>query len=181
MTAPLIGAVIAQQPVGWLADRYPRRGVIFTIAVQGALAATALLFVNEGSLLALALMLVLGAALFPLYSLMIAYTNDWVAQDQMVGASAALVRTSGVGAVIGPLAAASFMAIWDPRFFFVILIATHAFLAVHVAYRIVVADPLPLEAQRRFVVFPARAGALAASLLPRPRSRSGVRPGDEES
>ncbi|MCP5029633.1 MAG: MFS transporter [Actinomycetia bacterium] len=172
LTAPLIGAIVAQKPVGWLADRYPRRGVIFGIAVQGAAAATGLLLVGDGTAAALALMFVLGAALFPLYSLVVAYANDWVEPEQMVGASAALVRTNGAGAVVGPLVAAGLMAVGDARLFFATLIATHGMVAVYIAYRIVVADPIPLDQQRRFVVIPARGGALAASLIPRRRTRS---------
>ncbi|MCP3854835.1 MAG: MFS transporter [Actinomycetia bacterium] len=176
LTAPLIGAIVAQKPVGWLADRYPRRGVIFGVSLQGAAAAAGLLLVGDGTLVALALMFILGAALFPLYSLVVAYANDWVAPEQMVSASAALVRTNGAGAVIGPLGAAGLMAVGDARLFFATLIGTHAMIAIYVAFRIVVADPIPLEQQRRFVVMPARAGALAASLIPRRRSRTGADP-----
>ena len=48
---------------------------------------------------AIVVMFVLGASSFPLYSLAIAYTNDWIEDHQRVGASGLLVMVNGVGAI----------------------------------------------------------------------------------
>ena len=171
LSAPLVGALVAQWPIGALADRFPRRGVIFVTAVAASAAALALFAVDDGSTGAVALMFVLGGASFSLYSLVIAYTNDWLSQEQFVAASALQIRINGVGAIIGPLVAAGIMGVWGPRWIFVVLVGTHAVIAAYVGYRIFTADPLPMGKQRRFVAFPARAGALAGALVPRNRKR----------
>ena len=66
---------------------------------------------------------------------------------------------------------AALMAAVDPRLFFWALGGAYAAIVVYVGYRIVAKDPLPLERQRRWVPFPARASAMAAALIPRPRRR----------
>ena len=144
LTAPLIGAIIAQWPIGWLSDRLPRRGVMFAVAL-------------------------LGATLFPLYSLSIAYTNDWIRVEQILGASATLIRVNGTGAIVGPLAAAGLMAAFGERLFFWWIAGSLGAVAVYLAFRIVAKDPLPFDQQRDYVPFPARASSVAANLIPRRR------------
>ncbi len=171
LTAPLLGAVIFQWPIGWLSDRYPRRGVMFGVATTGVLAALAPLLVDDGSAAALVAMTVLGAALLPLYSLTMAYTNDWLTAEQILGASATLVRTNGTGAIVGPLAAGGLMALFGPRFFFWAMAGALAIIATYLLYRIFAKDALPMHRQRAYVTFPARASAVAANLIPRRRTR----------
>jgi MFS family permease len=119
--------------------------------------------------MALAAMVVLGASMFPLYSLTIAYTNDWLKVEQILGASATLVRVNGTGAVLGPLVAAGLMAAFGPRYLFLSLAGALAAIAAYVLYRIVAKDPLPLDQQYEYVGFPARASSGAAKLIPRRR------------
>ncbi|MGF1595918.1 MAG: hypothetical protein ACFCVK_03155 [Acidimicrobiales bacterium] len=104
---------------------------------------------------------------YPLYSLAIAYTNDWLTPDQVVGASAALVTVNGVGAMIGPVVAAILMFTLGVAQFFVALLVTHGAEVVYLGYRLVRHDGLPLSAQLRYRPFPARASAVATVLLPR--------------
>ena len=53
--------------------------------------------------------LVWSAAIFwagiinPLYSLLIAYTNDFLTKEEMAAASAGLIFLNGFGAIFGPL------------------------------------------------------------------------------
>ncbi len=169
LSAPLVGALVFQMPIGWLSDRFPRRGVMFVVALVGCLAALVPLAADDGSAVALAAMFVLGAAMFPLYSLTIAYTNDWLKVEQILGASATLVRVNGTGAIVGPLGAALLMALFGPEYLFVALAATMAPIAAYVLYRIVAKDPLPFDQQRDYVTFPARASSVAANLILRRR------------
>lgn len=179
IAAPLVGAVLFQWPVGLVADRLPRRGVILAVAAIAAVTAALLVMIDADSNAAVALMFLLGGASIPLYSLVLAYANDWVSPDQAVGLSAALIRMNGAGSIVGPLVAAALMAAFDPDFFFVTLIGTHLTVGVYVLYRIVVAEAMPVERQRRFVAFPARAGILASSLLPRRRNPRARRDGSD--
>lgn len=173
MTAPLIGALACQYPVGLLADRFPRRAVMLVVSAAAAAAAVALYAAEPGSVASLGLMFVLGGVSMPLYSVVLAYANDWVAPDRAVAVSSALIRTNGAGSVLGPVVAAALMAVFEPSVFFLAVGGTHATIGLYVLYRILVAEGLPLERQRQLVVIPARASSLAASMLPRRRARPG--------
>ena len=45
----------------------------------------------------------LGGIINPLYSLLIAHTNDYLSKEQMPAASAGLIFLNGFGAIFGPL------------------------------------------------------------------------------
>lgn len=169
LTAPLVGAIIAQWPIGWLSDRLPRRGVMFVVALFGVVGALLALMVDDGATAAVLAMGLVGATMFPLYSLSIAYTNDWIKVEQILGASATLIRVNGTGAIVGPLAAAGLMAAFGERLFFWWLAASLGSIAVYLGYRIIAKDPLPFDQQRDYVPFPARASSVAANLIPRRR------------
>jgi MFS family permease len=170
MGAPMIGGVVGQFPVGLLADRVPRRAMMIALGSIAAAAAAVLLVVDPASAVGYGLMFVIGACTFPLYSLAIAYTNDWITPDQMLGASAALVTTNGVGAVAGPFLATFLMSSFGPTQYFVSLIVTHAAVSGYVIFRVVAHSGTRIPTPRGFRPFPARASAAAVYLLPR-RSR----------
>ncbi|HAV08110.1 MAG TPA: MFS transporter, partial [Rhodobacteraceae bacterium] len=82
-----VGAVLLQFPIGWVSDRMDRRLLILIVSGVGGVAAV-LGALASGSFV----MLILAAALIggtsnPLYSLLIAYTNDYLSRDDMAGAS----------------------------------------------------------------------------------------------
>lgn len=167
--APMVGGVIFQLPIGLFSDRVPRRVVMFLVAIAATLCGFGLLLVEPGAPVAYGLMFLLGGASFPLYSLGIAYTNDWLSPHQIMGAAAALVTTNGVGAVLGPLLAAGLILAFGNGLYVVSLIATHGAIAAYLAYRLLTRDGLPIEEQDRFRPIPARASALAISVLGRRR------------
>ena len=169
LTAPLIGAIASQWPIGWLSDRLPRRGVMFVVALLGSAGALAALSLEDGANGAIIAMGLVGAMLFPLYSLSIAYTNDWIRVEQILGASATLIRINGTGAIVGPLAAAGLMAAFGDRLFFWWIAASLGAVAAYLLFRIAVKDALPFDQQRDYVPFPARASSVAANLIPRRR------------
>ncbi len=172
MAAPMIGGFALQLPIGAISDRVPRRGVMFFVAAATAVSAGGLLMTAPGSVASYWLMFLVGGFSFPLYSLGIAYTNDWIRQEQLTGASASLVFVNGIGAIFGPLAAAGLIAGFGNRSYFIVLITTHGAIAVYLAWRIVFREALPMSRQGRFVPFPVRASATATQLLTRRRRRA---------
>jgi len=76
--APIAGAVVFQFPLGVLSDRVPRRGLLAVVSLSAAFVALLMTILDPTSLLGTAVMLALGGLMFPLYSLAIAYTNDWI-------------------------------------------------------------------------------------------------------
>lgn len=165
MIMPMIGALIFQFPIGMVSDRLPRRGIIFGVSVAATLIPLALQVVDAGTAVSFGLMMLLGGAMFPLYSLGIAYTNDWLPQDQIVAAAGQLVMTNGLGAVFGPFMAAGFIRAFGNQGYFLSLALAHGALVVYLSYRIVTRDGLPMERQGPYVPFPARASGAAAQLL----------------
>ena len=129
------GALLLQFPIGWLSDRMDRRKVILGCSVLGA-AFCLLGWINGASVI-----LLMGAAFLtggvttPLYALILAYTNDALATEDMPAASGGLVLTFGIGAILGPLAAGAAMERFGPQTFWLVLGVTFVSIAVYSAYR----------------------------------------------
>lgn len=175
LAAPMLGALVFQWPIGWVSDRLPRRAVLCAVAVACAVAPLLALAVSTDSVVAVVAMVLMGGSVYPFYSLAVAYSNDWLRAEEIVGASSTLVRVNGTGAIVGPLIAAGLMAAVGPRFFFWTITGTFSVAAAFILVRIVFKDPLPQEKQRRWVPYPARASAVAAQLIPRrARNSDGV-------
>ncbi len=169
VVAPVVGSICFQWLIGSVSDRVPRRLVILTVAITAAGSAGLHLMVRPGSLLSLLFMFVHGGSTFPLYSLAVATTADSVSPAQLTGASASVVRVSGVGAVVGPTLGGALMAVVAAWMYFVVLVTCHLVIAAYVVYRIFVHKALPVEEQGQFDPWPLRASAVAAGLLRRPR------------
>lgn len=142
-----IGALVLQYPLGWLSDRIDRRQLIFVVSLVGGLGAVAGFFAggNFAALLLSALMI--GATSNPLYSLLIAHTNDFLDHDNMTAASGGLVFINGLGAVIGPLITGWLMSenLIGPDGFFVVLALFLFLLAGYAAYRMTQRPSVPVE------------------------------------
>jgi len=110
-----IGAIVLQYPIGWMSDRMDRRLLILgTAAVMGTAATGGLLLAGAFAPL-LVLAFVIGGMSNPLYSLIIAHTNDFLDHDDMAAAAGSMVFISGLGAVIGPLVTGWLMGVIGPR------------------------------------------------------------------
>ncbi|MEE8601188.1 MFS transporter [Euzebya tangerina] len=164
LVAPMIGAMILQWPIGRLSDRVSRRLVIFFVALIGLATSGSLALIPSQSVLVLVLMAALGGTLFPLYSLIVSYTIDWVPPGKVSGAAAKLIGINGSGAFLGPLAAAPLMSVYGPSWFFWCMAVAFGVVVAYLAWRLVVKEAMPRELQKQFVPFPARAGALAMSM-----------------
>ena len=170
LAAPIAGSLVTQWSIGAASDRVPRRLMILFVAAVAVGTAVAHVMVPPGSPLSLALMFVHGGATFPLYSLAVATTADSVSPSQLNGASASIVRVTGVGAVIGPTLGGAVMALFEPWAYFMMLAGAHFMIVLYVVYRMMVHEAMPVAEQGRFAAWPARASAMAANLL-RPRRR----------
>lgn len=136
VAAMYVGGLTLQYPVGWLSDRMDRRKLIAAMSALGAgvmvvAAVLPLPFAFEVLVAAL-----LGGVINPLYSLLIALTNDHLSKEQMPGASAGLIFLNGFGAIFGPLLAGWIMGLIGPKGYFLIIGAFFAALAAYAAYRL---------------------------------------------
>lgn len=181
LSAALIGSVIFQMPVGQISDRVSRRGVMAVVAGIALAASIAGVMTSTG-FSAIVVMFVIGAASFPLYSLAIAYTNDWIEDHQRVGASGLLVMINGVGAVSGPLATSALMETFGTVAFWWSLAIVHGLALAYLLLRIMVKDAMPVEDQSTYQPVPARSSPLASLIgrrrTPRPVPRRGSKQPD---
>lgn len=142
-----IGAVILQYPLGWMSDRMDRRLLIMAVAGGGAAASMLGMMLGGLYTMLLASAFVIGGLVNPLYSLLIAYTNDYLDHDDMAAASGGLVFINGLGAIAGPLITGWMMgdAIFGPPGFFLFMAALLAALAVYALYRMTQRAAVPVE------------------------------------
>jgi len=100
--------------------------------------------------------LILGATINPIYSLLIAYTNDHLPTEKMSSASGGFVLINGLGAMIGPIAVGYLMGVFGPPGFFGFMGLLSATIAAYALYRITQrAAPAP-EETGTFVPMPTR-------------------------
>lgn len=133
--AMYVGGLVLQYPIGWLSDRRDRRQLILWLS---ALAAAAMLLAAAVELPFAALLgvaMVLGGVANPLYSLLIAYTNDFLTRDEMAAASSGMLFLNGVGAIFGPLVTGWLMERMGPGGFFLFIALNFIGLAAYAAWR----------------------------------------------
>ncbi|MEL6127658.1 MAG: MFS transporter, partial [Pseudomonadota bacterium] len=97
-----LGGLVAQFPIGWLSDRMDRRRLIFGVTAGGAVLTAGAMMLPSTFLVLGFTAVVIGAVSNPLYSLMLAYTNDFLDHDDMAAAAGQLMFVNGCGAIIGP-------------------------------------------------------------------------------
>ncbi len=138
VAALFVGSFLFQFPVGWLSDLMDRRVVILTLAAVGAVACGAAFALQSSFVALLVAALVMGGMASPLYSLFIAYTNDFLEHEDMPAAASGMVFVYGVGAIAGPLVTGQVMDLFGPEVFWVVLGALFAAIAVYTAWRMTV-------------------------------------------
>ena len=130
-----IGGLILQYPIGYISDRMDRRLLISGITGGGAaMIAIGSQFTGDfGVILILAFLM--GGISNPLYSLLIAYTNDYLEHDDMTAASGGLLFLNGVGAIIGPLIVGLMMDRFGADIYFTFVACILAIIGIYAAYR----------------------------------------------
>ncbi|MGR1580632.1 MFS transporter [Thalassobius sp. S69A] len=130
-----IGATLTQYPLGWLSDRMDRRLLILLISAVGGLGALVGLTLGGQFPLLLLAAFCIGGTANPLYSLLIAYTNDFLEPKDMASASGGLVFINGVGAVAGPLILGWVMGVFGAPGFFLFIALLLLALVGYAGYR----------------------------------------------
>lgn len=136
VAAMYVGGLVLQYPIGWLSDRMDRRALILWMSAAGAVVMAAATLIPLPFLFELVVATLLGGIINPLYSLLIALTNDHLQKEEMPGASAGLIFLNGFGAIFGPLVAGWLMGVMGPKGYFLIIGVFFGSLALYAAYRI---------------------------------------------
>jgi MFS family permease len=116
-----LGGLLFQWPVGLISDRTDRRRLIVALCAAGAAMAGAASVGGFATVVGAAFLL--GGAVNPLYSLTIAYTNDFLTTEEMPAAAGGLLFLNGLGAIGGPLAVGALMERFGAGAFFVYVAA----------------------------------------------------------
>ena len=130
-----VGALLMQYPIGWFSDYIDRRVVILIVAaVGGVMSLIGFLFDHYFGVLLVAAF-VIGGTSNPLYSLLIAYTSDYLEADNMAAASGGLIFINGMGAIMGPLVTGWMMDVFGTQAFFMVIAILMLTLTGYAGYR----------------------------------------------
>jgi MFS family permease len=135
VAAMYIGGLVLQYPVGWLSDRLDRRAMIMWMSLAGAAVMAAAGVLPLPYTMELLVAAVLGGVINPLYSLLIAHSNDYLSKEEMPAASAGLIFLNGFGAIFGPLLAGWVMQTVGARGYFLVIGVFFALLGIYAAWR----------------------------------------------
>jgi MFS family permease len=175
MAVAVLGGVVLQWPIGRLSDRFDRRTVLTVVALlAGAVVGAAGLAAAAGQTGAvLVLFFVFGGLSLPIYSLSVAHINDFLAPEQLVGASSTVLLANGMGAVLGPNLAGPLMQLLGVVGFVVFLAGVHALIGLFAIWRMTRRAAPPIEAQGPTIILPAQstpARAVAQEAMLRERA-----------
>jgi len=168
MATALLGGLLAQWPIGWLSDTLDRRKVITGVTLVAALTAAAIAIGhNGGNYRLFGLVCLFGGTTIPLYSLVLAHTNDFLSRPQIVAASSTMVLVAGVGLATGPMLVAWSMSVAGPYALFWWLALVHGAIGAFALYRMTVRDPVPLSEQRLYAPVSVRGSPVGAAVASR--------------
>jgi MFS family permease len=181
MSAALVGGALFQVPFGRLSDRIDRRrvlivacalavigGSLLALAADAAGGAPGFWAIFRSPWVMMTAVVLFGGCIYSMYSLCVAHTNDHVEREDFVEATSGLLLTWGIGASIGPVAAAVVIDLVGLRGLFLFTAAVHVLFMAFTWYRITRRTSLPPEARTDFVLAgPSRTSPIVSTLDPR--------------
>ncbi len=170
-----ISGAVSQYPVGYISDKFDRRKVIiystFGAAIFAFLAifSVGTMYLPEGlgsSKLWFYIFLVLfSVCSLPMFSLILAHTNDFITRDKFVAAGAGLQFAFGLGAISGPFLCSLLMGLVGNNGFFVFLIFFHCVIGFYGIHRMKV-RPSEDNPDSQFVAVPTTITPVGMELNP---------------
>ena len=146
-----IGGMLTQYPTGWLSDRMDRRALIALTAAVGAVGASIGVMSNGDFNLILVAAFLMGSTSNPLYSLLLAYTNDFLDHEDMAAGSGGMIFLNGLGAVSGPLITGWMMSVFGASGFYMLIGVLFTMLATYAVYRATQRPAIPVDETGSFV------------------------------
>ena len=156
---------ITQWPLGWISDRVDRRWVIFYSACIVIAVCFVMNTIETSYISYLIMSALIGSSMLPLYSLGVAHANDRLEPNQMMGASSTINMLFGVFAMIGPLAMAYSLEVFNLSGFFILIGSIHLVLALVILKMIYTKEATDEEDQTQFQVLPHRPGVVAMEVI----------------
>ena len=158
-----VSGAIAQFPVGKLSDIYDRRKVLVISSFGASIFAIMAILVSKQMYLPEGLatsktwfyifFILFSFCSLPMFSLILAHTNDNISKENFVAAGAGLQFLFGLGAMSGPFLCSIFMDLVGPNGFFVFLFFFHSIIGLFGIYRMGVRQTIE-NPDSQFVAMP---------------------------
>ena len=158
------GGLVWQYPIGWISDRMDRRQLIMGLTLFGGASMFIGAMFTDVQFVLYILAFIIGGVANPLYSLILAYTNDYLEPDDMASASGGLIFINGIGAVGMPILAGWSMTQFGPNSFFIILAMLLSGIAGYAAYRTTKRAPTPVEETSAYATVLPQASPIAVEV-----------------
>ena len=157
-----VGSVVLQYPIGWISDRMDRRTLIVIVSLIGAAGSGMGMLLGDVFSLLLVSAFVVGGMSNPLYSLLIAHTNDYLDHENMAAASGGMVFINGLGAILGPIITGWMMGTkLGPGGFYLFTAVLFLVLAAYAIYRSTRRKGVPVDQTGDYVPITPTATAVA--------------------
>lgn len=98
----MLGAIVLQLPIGWMADRLPKRKLVMALAWISAVGALCWPFVLSHTALAFSIVFCWGGVFVGIYTVMLALVGERFSGASLVGIYAVMGLAWGIGALVGP-------------------------------------------------------------------------------
>ena len=158
-----VSGAIAQFPIGKISDIYDRRKVIVFSTFAASTFSIIAILVSKQMYLPDGLatsktwfyifFVLFSFCSLPMFSLILAHTNDYISKDKFVAAGAGLQFVFGLGAISGPFLCSIFMDIVGANGFFIFLFFFHGVIGVFGVYRMRVRQTID-NPDSQFVAMP---------------------------
>ena len=158
-----VSGAVAQFPVGKISDIYDRRKVIIFSTFGAALFSIITILVTRQMYLPEGLatsktwfyifFIMFSFCSLPMFSLILAHTNDYISKEKFVAAGAGLQFVFGFGAISGPFLCSIVMDIFGSNGFFLFLFFFHSLIGVYGIYRMKI-RPTVDNPDSQFVAMP---------------------------
>ncbi|GLT10020.1 MFS transporter [Sulfitobacter porphyrae] len=157
-----VGSVVLQYPIGWVSDRMDRRTLIVITSAIGAAGSVMGMMLGDVFWLLLISAFIVGGMSNPLYSLLIAHTNDFLEHEDMAAASGGMIFINGLGAILGPIITGWMMGTsLGPGGFYLFTAVLFVILAVYATYRATRRPAVPVDETGNYVALYPTATAVA--------------------
>jgi MFS family permease len=154
MACFLIGSLISLWPIGYLADRIGRRAIMAALSIISVVCCLFAIATPKDSINFYLVIVALGGAAMPMYSICVAYANDRLEPHQIVAASGSLVMVSGIGLMTGPIVIAFLMDYYDVVFYFWGIAMVFGLILLFTLVRINLREGIALEDQSTLIAGP---------------------------
>ena len=130
-----VAGLLSQYPIGYFSDRVDRRLLIIYISSFAFLFLSLGMIMSNNFYFVMFIFVVAGSLANPLYSIFIAYTNDYLESGDMASAAGGLVFMSGIGGIFSPILAGQLMVYFGPDSFIYSIIFMFFLIAIFGIYR----------------------------------------------